>query len=100
MANLKVTSEAYIKYSMTTWQGEVEIDGEEICYRYSEDDNGAELYILDEDQGWLEADLDEEDGNEKHRLLWGAIMMWGTPEDFGTTGAICDIDEEELEDYL
>lgn len=100
MATLTVKEEAYVRYSMTTWQGEVEIDGEEIRYRYSEDDNGAELYILDEDRGWLEADLDEEDGNETHKALWGAIMMWGTPEEFGTNGSVCDIDEEELEDYI
>jgi len=93
MAKLKVTSEAYVKYSMTTWQGEIEMNGEVICYRYSEDDNGAELYILDEDQGWLQADFEE---NETHKILWGAILMWGTPEDFGTTGSICDIDDDFL----
>ena len=85
MANFTVKEEAYIKYSMTTWQGEVEMDDEIITYRYSEDDNGAELFILSED-GWVAADLDEETGNEKHKILWGAIMMWGTPEDFGPIG--------------
>lgn len=99
MASFTVKEEAYVKYSMTTWQGEVEMDDEIINYRYSEDDNGAELYILGE-SGWESADLDEETGNEKHKLLWGAIMMWGTPEDFGSVGEVCDIDEDELEDYI
>ena len=96
---ITVKEEANIVYQMTTHQGVVEIDGETVTYRYSEDDNGAELYILGE-SGWESADLDEETGNEKHKILWGAIMMWGTPEDFGPIGEVCEIDEDELEDYI
>ena len=46
---MKVTvkEEANIVYQMTTHQGVVEIDGEEVTYRYSEDDNGSNcaLYL-------------------------------------------------------
>lgn len=100
MANtLTVLEEGYVRYSMTTWQGKVNLNGEEITYRYSEDDNGAEMYIFGEN-GWAEADLSEE-GPENHRLLWGTIMAWGNPEELGTPdeGPV-DLDMTELEDYL
>ena len=100
MANtLTVVEEGYVKYSMTTWQGEVELNGEKICYRYSEDNNGAELFILTEN-GWEDADLSV-DGPENHRLLWATIQAWGNPEELGTPeeGPV-DLDMTVIEDYL
>ena len=101
MANtFKVLDEGYIKYSLTTWQGEIEINEEGILYRYSEDDNGATLYIWSEDEGWFEPDLT--DGPENYKILYGLIMMYGgTPEDLGApSDVLADIDMDELEDYL
>ena len=100
MANtLTVLEEGYVKYSMTTWQGEVELNGEKICYRYSEDNNGVEMFILTEN-GWEDADLSE-DGPENHRLLWATIQAWGNPEELGTPeeGPV-DLDMTVIEDYL
>ena len=100
MANtLTVLEEGYVKYSMTTWQGKVDINGEEITYRYSEDDNGAQLYIFEEDNGWNE--LDYEDGPENHKILSAVISAWGNPEELGgaADGPI-DLDMTEIEDYL
>lgn len=96
MAKFKVIDEAYVKYQMTTWQGEIEINGETILYRYSEDDNGAELYVFNEDQGWFQPDLEE---NENHAMLYTAIMEWGNPEEFGASG---EEFEEDLDtsDYI
>ena len=96
MAQFKVLKEAYVRYSMTTWQGVVEIEGEEITYRYSEDDNGASLYTYNEANGWEESDL----SNQSHAMIYAACMEWGTPEDFGTTGEIVELDDELLEDYI
>ena len=99
MANtLTVVEEGYVKYSMTTWQGKVDINGEEITYRYSEDNNGCELYVF-EDGNWDQ--IDYEDGPENHRLLWGTIQAWGNPEELGTpSDGPVDLDMTEIEDYL
>ena len=95
---LTVVEEGYVKYSMTTWQGMVNMNGEEITYRYSEDNNGCELYVF-EDGSWDQ--IDYEDGPENHRLLWGTIQAWGNPEELGTPdeGPV-DLDMAEIEDYL
>lgn len=95
MAKFTVKSEAYVKYMMTTWQGEVTINGIDIKYRYSEDDNGAELYIFDGNE-WIASNLEK----EEHKILWAAIMAWGNPEEFGSTGAEVEMDDDEIEDYI
>jgi len=95
MAKIKVVKEAYIKYQLTAWQGVVEINGEEIKYRYSEHDNGDELYIYDGND-WVESDLSE----EIHRFLYSAIQEWGNPEEIGSLGEEVDIDDSFAEDYI
>ena len=95
MAKIKVVKEAYIKYQLTTWQGVVEINGEEIKYRYSEHDNGDELYIYDGND-WVESDLSE----ENHKVLYAAIQEWGNPEELGSAGEEVDIDDSYIEDYI
>jgi len=95
MAKFTVKSEAYVRYMMTTWQGEVTVNGKDITYRYSEDDNGATLFTL-ENEDWVESSLE----SEEHQIIWGAIMAWGNPEEFGSTGAEVEIDDDELEDYI
>lgn len=95
---LTVVEEGYVKDRMTTWQGKVNLNGEEITYRFSEDYNGCELYVF-EDGGWDQ--IDYEDGPENHRLLWATIQAWGNPEELGTPdqGPV-DLDMTEIEDYL
>jgi hypothetical protein len=95
MAKIKVVKEAYIKYQLTTWQGVVEINGEEIKYRYSEHDNGDELYVYDGND-WVESDLSE----ENHKVLYAAIQEWGNPEELGSAGEEVDIDDSYIEDYI
>ena len=97
MAEIKILKEADIVYSRTTWQGKVEINGEEIVYRFTEDDHGAEMYIFVEGSGWESADLEQDQNNI---VLWGAIMAFGNPEEMGSVGETVDMDDEELEDYL
>ena len=94
MKSFKVTEEAYIRYQMTTWQGEVEVNGQTIAYRYSEDDNGATLYILEED-GWVESPIQE----ESHILIYAAIMQYGNAEEF-KKGETVEIQDEDLEFYI
>ena len=95
MAKITIKKEASLIYQRSTWQGTVEISGESITYRYSEDDNGAELYIL-QDNSWNQVDVSE--GN--YAILWASIMEWGTPEDMGTCGDTIDLDDEIIEDYI
>lgn len=99
MATIKVKEEAYERYSQITWQGEIEINDEALTYRYSEDNNGAELFILS-DSGWESADLDEETGNKNHILLFSMIMAWGNPLELGKDGDVSEISETELEDLI
>ena len=74
---ITVKEEANIVYQMTTHQGVVEIDGEAVTYRYSEDDNGSNFYILTED-GWNDSIGLEED---KYVALYAAIHeAGGNPE--------------------
>lgn|GEM_PF-1195124 len=99
MNTLKILKEARIAYSMTTWQGTVILNDELLEYRYNEDDNGATLFVYHEEDGWtgwVESDLT----NENHKILWAAIMSWGTPEELGNAGEEIDLDQEELEDFL
>ena len=97
MAIFKVTEEAYIKYQLTTWQGEIEINGEKIIYRYSEDDNGAELYIYSESEGWEQVSTED---NESFAILLAAIGEWGNPEELGPIGKEVEIDDIIVEDYV
>lgn len=97
MAKFKVKEEGRIKYQMTTWQGEVEFEDETIAFRYSEDDNGADLYILTEN-GWdNNIDMSE---NKNYAAIYAAINEWGNPEEFGSVGEECEIDDEIVEDYI
>ena len=99
MATFTVKEEAYVKYQMTTWQGEIEMEGESITYRYSEDDNGSEFYIWTEGSGFNRVDWSEE-GNEKYTALIAAIGEWGGPEEFGSVGEEVEIDDTIVEDYI
>ena len=35
----------YIRYQQTTYEGTFNFEGEDITFRFSEDDNGSEFYI-------------------------------------------------------
>lgn len=95
MAKINIKEGAYIKYQRTTWQGEVEIKGETIIYRYSEDDNGSELYVFTENN-WQEVNTTE----DNYAILLAAIIEWGNPGELGEDGDIIDIDDEIVNDYL
>tara|TARA_B110000259_G_scaffold146126_1_gene164676 strand:- start:2500 stop:2787 length:288 start_codon:yes stop_codon:yes gene_type:complete len=95
MAKIYIKKGAYVAYQRTTYQGEVEIAGEEIIYRWSEDDNGAEMYVLLEGN-WKEVNTSE--GN--YAVLYAAIMEWGNPEEFGDDNDTIDLDESIIEDYI
>lgn len=95
MAEIKIKESARIKYQSTTWQGNVEINGESIEYRWSEDDNGAELYVFTKGDGWNEVQTDE--GN--YAVLYTAIMEWGDPTEFGEDGEVIEIDDIMIGEY-
>ena len=97
MATFKVKEEAYVKYQMTTWQGEIEINGETILYRWSEDDNGADLFVYSEENGWDSVSAAD---NENFTILLAAIGEWGNPEDLGPVGEEVEIDDTIIEDYI
>ena len=93
MANFKVLEEADVVYSLTTWQGAVEFEGETLRYRFSEDENGQEAFVFVEGEGWT----------SEHAfvpVLWATVSEWGSPVEFGQSGEECDIDDELVEDYV
>ena len=54
---IKVIEEAHEKYYAVTYQGTVLINDTEYVYRWHEDSNGAELFILEDDK-WAEYDYE------------------------------------------
>ena len=93
MATFKIKEEAYVKYQMTTWQGEIEYNGKTITYRYSEDDNGTEVLILDnESHSWT-------NDHECASLIGASLHDCGNPEELGGSGEEVEVDDELLEDY-
>lgn len=89
MVKIKVIKEAQEVYYMTTLQGIVSVDGVELEYRYSEDSNGATLYIFD--GTWNEYDTN----NDAHIALLDACCMI-SPEEFGSPGEIVDLEDDFL----
>jgi hypothetical protein len=89
MVKIKVIKEAQEVYYMTTLQGIVSVDGVELEYRYSEDSNGATLYIFD--GTWNEYDPN----NDAHIALLDACCMI-SPEEFGYPGEIIDLEDDFL----
>ena len=83
----------YIRYQMTTHQGTVLFDEEEVTFRFSEDDNGSEFYILEED-GFNQSDLED----PKHIAIYAAIMEYGNPEHL-EEGEEIELDQETLDLY-
>lgn len=94
MVNIEIKEPGRIRYQQTTWQGTAIINGIETEYRYSEDDNGAELYILTE-QGWEVSNFEA----TEHQALWTSIMLYGDPSGF-TAGETFEVTDEEIEDNL
>ena len=88
-----VKEPGYIAYQLTTYQGSVEIEGEVIEFRKSEDDNGDEFFVLSE-EGWEASDLSD----PKHLLIYAAIGEWGSPEDWEVDQLI-ELDDDTLEMY-
>ena len=82
-----------IIYQQTTCQGTVTINGEDIEWRHSEDDNGDEFYVF-ENGSWERSDL----SNPNHLLIYAAIGTYGNPEDW-EEGEDIEIDDEDLEMY-
>lgn len=78
----EVLEEARIAYELVTYQGKIKVNGESIEYRYSEDNNGAEFFVYNEDN-WEEVDYDS---NENWSALFHAIQAWGNPKEFGEDG--------------
>lgn len=100
MAKFTVKQEAWVAYSMTTWQGKIELDGQEIQYRYSEDDNGVEVYFMTE-AGWEAAGLVGTDWADRaYAIICAAAGEWGSPEEFGSAGELVEVDDELVEDYM
>ena len=94
MAEIKIVEEAIEVYYMSTYQGKMEVNGKVYTYRYSEDSNGATLYILT-DQGWEESDF----SNPDHSIVYTACNYQGNPTDLGSVGDVIEIDDDEIDDW-
>ena len=89
MHKVKVISRSKLIYRMVTHQGTIEINGKEIEYRYSEDDNGATLYTYESHGGWTEYDP----SIPEHEILSMMISEWGV--DLGPSGDAFEYNPEE-----
>lgn len=88
MITFKVLEPARVRYELTTWEGKIEYEGESITYRYSEDNHGAELYVL------IDGEWDEVDTNQPpYEDLYNAIMEYGSPAEFGEIGEEFNIND-------
>ena len=90
MAQFKVIKQANEVYYTSTIEGEVEVNGVPLRYRYSEDNNGASLYILNDGE-WESCD----ENIEEHLELFNACLMI-SPEEFGCAGETFDLDDDFL----
>ena len=93
MATFKVLEEAYERDSSILYQGKVEFEGQEVMYRYYEDNNGQESFVFVEGEGWV----------TEHPflpVLYATVSEWGSPYEFGSVNEECDIDDELVEDYM
>lgn len=93
MANFKVLEEAYVRDSSVLYQGKVEFEGEEVMYRYYEDNNGADTFVWTESEGWAK-------DHPFIPVLWATVSEWGSPVEFGQPGEVCDIEDELVEDWM
>lgn len=92
MATFIVKEQAHIVYELTTWQGIVEVDGELIKYRISEDNNGVTMWIFN-GSDWIEYDSNNDSDPNKQAVL-DACLEYGDPEEFGPIGDTFEFPEE------
>jgi hypothetical protein len=90
MAQFTIIQEASLQQA-DLWQGEVEYKGEKLQYRYYDGWDGQEVYVLTE-KGW-------ELGQELGDVIFACCQEWGSPEDFGPIGELCEIEDELIEEY-
>lgn len=87
--HIKVIEQSRLIYQRQTFEGIVEIDGKEVRFRYSEDDNGSEVYIWNGTQ-WEDMNYD----NPSHIDLSEVCLEIG-PANFGKNGAEWDHEAED-----
>ena len=61
MATIKIIEDVELVYSAETIQGKIELNGEIVEFRYSEDSNGSEHWIFKNDDWETEFDEKYED---------------------------------------
>jgi hypothetical protein len=54
MAKIKLLTDVDVVWWAETIQGEAEVDGEMVTFRYHENSKGVENYIYDKDNGWTQ----------------------------------------------
>jgi hypothetical protein len=79
-------------YSQVTYEGTVSIDNTVLTFRYKEDLNSGELFIL-KNNNWQRVELTDPDTPEA--VLYNACLAYG-PEEFGSTGESFDLEEDML----
>ena len=88
-----------VVYQKTTHEITVDIDGKEYIIRNSEDDNGTEYYVLNEDLGdnWIQPHTIEDE--ELKDLIQKLANAAYDDFIFGERKVGKEVDLEELEDY-
>lgn len=90
--HIKVIEQSHLIYRQETFEGIVELDGKQLKFRYSEDDNGSELYLWNEEtKSWDEMDYDNPSHTDLSDIC-GAI----NPEEFGPAGSEWDVEPDDL----
>lgn len=59
MAKIKLLEDVQVAWWVETIQGKVEVDGEVVEFRYSENPKGVDCYIWDEESGRWTEEYDE-----------------------------------------
>lgn len=91
MNKIKIIDAASVVYWATTYQGVFEVDGEAVEFRFHENSNGCEFYVYEEGEGWIEADLEE---NEAANVVYNMCLDYNL-EEWGETGDEFEYDPEE-----
>lgn len=89
MAKIKLLSDVDVVWWAETIQGEAEVDGEVVSFRYHENSKGAEQYIWDQTEGWIQ------DYDDKFECLFDICGQLEINKD-SKAGEEFESEEEEL----
>jgi len=91
MATVTVKEQAHIIYNRRSWQSSIEVDGTLVKFRYVDDWDGAEFYVV-RDGSYRQ--LDKEDMTEAELMAYDICSMYGI-EELGSVGETFQFPDED-----